>query len=81
MNLRELLNVIYAFVMKGRTPEQKSALDAVLAEKRYADMDERERARFDRKMEAMRTGAYTGQGSLVGAMGLPQGRQRPGRRP
>lgn len=79
MNLRTLLNVTYAFVMRGRNADQRREIDDILAEKRYADMDDAERARFDRKMIAIQTGAYTGQRSLVGAMGLPQGRQTLGR--
>lgn len=74
MNLRQLLNVAYAHLVKlmGR-----DIVDEILAEKRWSEMTDFERARAERKQIAIATGAWRGQSALVGAMGLPQGRRRP----
>lgn len=73
MNLRQLLNVAYAHIVKlmGR-----DIVDEILGEKRWSEMTDFERGRAERKRLAMASGAYQGQKALVGAMGLPQGRRQ-----
>lgn len=76
MDLRRFINAVYAYVMKGRSSSERDTLNGVLLEKRWEDMTMAERQRAERKALAIQTGAYQGQSSIVGAMGLPQGRRR-----
>jgi hypothetical protein len=72
MDLRRLVNVVYAHLTSDLTQDGRRTLDEMLNEPFEHELSERERKRLEYRRKAREIGADKGQEALMGAFKMPQ---------